>query len=306
MPLSIERAKALFWGLLEPWMFLALAASYIPATILTLVQEREFGKLLSFSAFQDAWFGRFWAWAGMNVKNNGEAHVVPLLEGRTHAGAVTAEPTGPGIGGLCLELGAGSGFWVDIFSNRWLDVTSSSSSAATKPKQRPRSARSRVTRVYGVEPNAAQHPALRRAIRDAGLEGVYEIAPVGIQDLADPKKWDGRVAPGSVDAVVSVLCLCSIPDPERNIRALYELLKPGGRWYIYEHVRCGERAGFAVRLYQRLINLVWPYFLCGCQLTRPTDKTIEQAGPWSKIDVGSPPAQEWWATIPHVLGVYTK
>ena len=57
------------------------------------------------------------------------------------------------------------------------------------------------------------------------------------------------VQKGSVDAIVSLLCLCSIPEPDRNIKELHSYLKPGGRWYLYEHVAIkGYRP---MQLYQR-------------------------------------------------------
>ncbi|KAG4218079.1 hypothetical protein PC116_g33441, partial [Phytophthora cactorum] len=161
-----------------------------------------------------------------------------------------------------------------------------------------------ITRVYGVEPNRDQHPALRRAIAKAGLEDVYRIVPVGIEDLDDATKWDGRVEKGSVDCIVSILCLCSIPDPEKNIGELYQYLKKGGRWYVYEHVRCEH--SWYMRAYQGLLNLFWPHMIGGCQLNRQTEKTLREAGPWEKIDVGQPPIEPWYQVVPHILGVFTK
>jgi len=46
--------------------------------------------------------------------------------------------------------------------------------------------------------------------------------------------------------------------------------------------------------------------LGGCQLRRNTRKSIEQAGPWTKIDVAQPPEEQWYATVPHVFGTFTK
>ncbi|RYC55036.1 hypothetical protein CHU98_g11171 [Xylaria longipes] len=166
-----------------------------------------------------------------------------------------------------------------------------------------------VTRVYGVEPNPAQHPALRQAVKDAGLEDVYEVVPVGIEDLSSSgegktKKWDGNIEPGSVDCIVSVLCLCSIPDPERHIPELYRLLRPGGRWYVYEHVKIEHH--WYMRFYQRFLNLIWPHFIGGCELCRRTENTLREAGPWASIDIGQPPPVMWYHSLPHILGVLTK
>jgi hypothetical protein len=47
-----------------------------------------------------------------------------------------------------------------------------------------------------------------------------------------------------------VLCLCSIPDPAENIALLYKCLKPGGRWYVFEHVVAFPEQGRFMALYQ--------------------------------------------------------
>ncbi|KAI0549908.1 S-adenosyl-L-methionine-dependent methyltransferase [Xylaria curta] len=299
----LTRTKEAFWGLLDPWMFLQLSASFIPQTTRHIFSTHPFSSglsiLLSPSRFRDLWFGHFWAFAGPQVREGAGPRVIPLLDGRTSRGVVTDEPTGPGVGGVVIEVGAGSGLWVEVFSDRYLASRDTSGTARTK-----------ITRVYGVEPNPAQHPALRRAVDDAGLQDVYEIVPVGIEDLSSSsgegktKKWDGNIEPGSVDCIVSILCLCSIPDPERHIRELYSLLRPGGRWYVYEHVRVQH--SWYMRLYQRFLNLVWPHFIGGCEMCRETEKTLREAGPWAKIDLGQPPAEMWFHCLPHILGVLTK
>ena len=45
------------------------------------------------------------------------------------------------------------------------------------------------------------------------------------------------VLEGSVDTVMSVQVLCSVPRPEVMVKAMYRLLKPGGQMIVYEHVR---------------------------------------------------------------------
>lgn len=72
--------------------------------------------------------------------------------------------------------------------------------------------------------------------------------PVGIQDLGDPTKWGGKMEKESIDCIVSIRCLCSIPEPRRNIAELYGYLKKGGRWYVFEHVRADRP--WAIGVYQ--------------------------------------------------------
>jgi SAM-dependent methyltransferase len=230
---------------IEPFHFMGIALSYLPSTLLSLLLALDFRTLFSWSRLRAAWFGRFWARVGPDVRTNAEAKVIPLLQGRVTHGRVPPPPSAedttttssfqeqggegtphPPVSGTVLEIGPGSGMWTSIFSPKYLPS---------------------ITKVYGVEPNPAQHPALQRQIAAAGLDdGTYEIVPVGIEDLAA----SGRVPLNSVDCIVTIMCLCSIPEPEHNIRQLYGYLKPGGRWYAYEHVKCFREQGVGMRLYQ--------------------------------------------------------
>ncbi|KAI3342479.1 S-adenosyl-L-methionine-dependent methyltransferase [Ustulina deusta] len=330
--LSARTTEAV-WGLADPWLFLAVSASFLPATIRQVFATHDVGAglrilLLSPARFREAWFGQFWAAKGPQVREGAGARVLPLLDGRATGGRVVDAPAGPGVGGVVLEIGPATGLWVDVFSDRHLyeDEDEDDLLGGARRRRRANTARSEITRVYGVEPNAAHHAALRRAVKAAGLQDVYEIVPVGIEDLAPSssssssssssdngerkkkkdkkKKWEGSIGPASVDCIVSVLCLCSIPDPQRHVRELYELLRPGGRWYVYEHVRV--EYSWYMRLYQRFVNLVWPHLVGGCELCRPTEKTLRETGPWAKIDIGHPPEEMWFHTLPHILGVFTK
>ncbi|KAI0137880.1 S-adenosyl-L-methionine-dependent methyltransferase [Hypoxylon sp. NC0597] len=303
-----QRTKEATLGLLGPWIFLGLSASCLPRTILKLIWERKLSVLLSPSKLQDAWFSEVWKFQGPMIRQTAGEIVVPLLEGRATAGDVTPEPVGPGIHGTVIEVGPGSGLWVDVYK-MVAEVNPNPEAEAGEGTVRRRNAGASggkrvITRIYGVEPNQDQHPHLKRAIANAGLEGVYQIVPVGIEDLDNPDKWDGRVEKESVDCIVSILCLCSIPEPEKNIRELYGYLKKGGHWFVFEHVRC--EYSWYMKAYQRFVNVFWPHFLGGCLLCRQTEKTLREAGPWEKIDVAQPVIEPWYKTVPHILGVFTK
>ncbi|KAI1178123.1 S-adenosyl-L-methionine-dependent methyltransferase [Nemania sp. FL0916] len=341
-PSMLIRTYTVLLSLIDPWLFLSVSLRFIPQTISHILSTLPpltalHTLLLSPSRFREAWFGQFWAYAGPRIRENaGPRVVLPLLDGRVTGGKVVeGKAVNKGVGGVVLEIGAAQGLWVNVFSDRYLyedgDVMGAAvagdqksvSEGARKGEgrtKRPNTARTPVTHVYGVEPNPSHHAALRQAIVAAGLEDVYEIVPVGIEDLSSSpafpspttsnggksknKKWDGNISPGSVDCIVSVLCLCSIPDPEQHIRELYALLRPGGRWYCFEHVR--NDYNWFMRLYQRFVNLAWPHLIGGCQLCRPTEKTLREAGPWTSIDVGHPDDELWHHTVPHILGVFTK
>jgi ubiquinone/menaquinone biosynthesis C-methylase UbiE len=195
--------------LLTPLLDMVFSASYIPITIFRLLTTSP-SKLLSWSSFQKAWFSNFWAWFGNMMRTNAATVVAPLI--RSHAS------------GVVLEIGPGCGEWVYLYAN-----------TANK-----------VTKIYGVEPNFEHHAALRKAVQDAGLEDVYEILPVGAEDL-------GHVGlqKESVDTIVTVQTLCSCPNPQGIIGSLYPLLKKGGTWVVYEHVKTKYRDEFVGYFWQR-------------------------------------------------------
>lgn len=86
---------------------------------------------------------------------------------------------------------------------------------------------------------------LKKRIHEAGLESIYEIVPVGVEDLGS--KWVGQ---GEVDAVVTIQCLCSVSEPKRMINELYGYLKKGGIWIVYEHVVAFKHQSALVKGYQ--------------------------------------------------------
>ncbi|ETS81573.1 hypothetical protein PFICI_06575 [Pestalotiopsis fici W106-1] len=234
----METFKEIFAEVTGPLLFMSVSLSYAPKTIFEIIKSGDFWRLWSLDGFKEALFGNFWAVMGPEVKANGQERVIPLLEGRISGGRVHDRPVASPIHGTVIEVGAGSGMWMDVLGRFVAGAASSTKSAA------------QITRIYGVEPNPKSAAALRQRVQALGLEDTYEVVPVGIESLNRPGVWAGHVAPESVDCIVGVLCLCSIPDPEENIKHLYKLLKPGGHWYVYEHVKA-SRGGFWHSLYQR-------------------------------------------------------
>lgn len=239
----LSTLKDVFDYITGPWIFMSMTLRFLPRTVTQLISARDFRTLLSPSAFGDVWFGNFWGFMGPQVKEGAERRVLPLLEGRVRNGHVTDEVVGIPVQGTVLEVGAGTGMWADVFAK--VDTTGQNVDKGDLKRRR-----GGLVKVYGIEPNLQSAAALRQRVKDVGLEGTYEVVPVGIESLNDPTAWSGRIEPGSVDCIVTILCLCSIPEPEKNIRLLYDCLKKGGRWYAYEHVKL-EHGAIFMRLYQR-------------------------------------------------------
>lgn len=201
-------------NLLGPVYLMFLSATYLPITIYELVASKRFSTFLSWHEFQNAWFSRFWFWFGPRSRDNAEQKVKPLLANNAS--------------GVCLDIGPGSGQWLYLFA-RSLNPT--------------------VTRIYGVEPNPGHHKALRENAVKAGLGDVYEIIGAGAENLGQK-----GIAIGSIDTIITVQVLCSVPNSEQIIKDLYPYLKPGGRWIVYEHIRTKYQDDF-VGWWQRESNL---------------------------------------------------
>lgn len=112
--------------------------------------------------------------------------------------------------GVVLDLGAGSG------------------------NQLHRLNPSRLSHVYGIESNHAFVPALTEKIQELRLEKLYTPVVARIEDAQEALTQLG-VLPGTVDCILSIQVLCSIPNLERSIKDLHHLLKPGGELIFWEH-----------------------------------------------------------------------
>jgi SAM-dependent methyltransferase len=125
------------------------------------------------------------------------------------------------------------------------------------------------TEVLAVEPSTAMLAFAQRKQRNARAN--IRLLPAGI---GDPVVLESIPA-GGFDAIVCTLVLCTAPAPQRVIGQLYQWLKPEGRLVVLEHIRTPD--GWQKK-FHRLINPLWRYFGEGCELTRPTDRFLQQAG----------------------------
>ena len=82
-------------------------------------------------------------------------------------------------------------------------------------------------------------------------------------------------ADASFDAAVATLVFCTIPDPDRALRELRRVLRPGGQLRFLEHVRAAT-PGWA--RFQDFVTPLWKRIGAGCHPNRDTVTAIERAG----------------------------
>jgi len=119
------------------------------------------------------------------------------------------------------------------------------------------------TTLLAVEPNVHMHARLKRAATEKRIS--LQLLPVGAQHTG--------LAQGSDDAVVCTLVLCTVPDPTAVLTEVRQVLQPGGRLLILEHVRAPHRSGLG--LLQRVLRPLWRWAFVGCDLRRPTAAALD-------------------------------
>jgi SAM-dependent methyltransferase len=122
------------------------------------------------------------------------------------------------------------------------------------------------TRLIAVEPNPAMHARLR--VRAARAQIDLELHATAGERLDLPD--------ASVDAVISSLVLCTVPDPAGVVAEVHRVLRPGGRYAFVEHVAAAEHT--ALRRLQRAVRRPWSWIFEGCSCERDLRALIEDAG----------------------------
>ncbi|EMD35916.1 hypothetical protein CERSUDRAFT_85003 [Gelatoporia subvermispora B] len=187
----------------------------------------------------------------------------------------------PNAYGVVLDIGAGHGHTAN-----YLDIN-------------------RVTKYVALEPNTHMHEEIRKIANKAGWTeeaGTLLILPYGAENTSVISSALG--GPLSVDTVVCVLSLCTVPSPEETInRMSNELLKPGGVFLLYEHVLspCAD-----VAWWQWFWSPIWSKAFDGCRLDRPTYVWVRKATNWEVDEVwtqeGEPVEHLFW----HQVGKFVK
>ncbi|EGN97407.1 hypothetical protein SERLA73DRAFT_184103 [Serpula lacrymans var. lacrymans S7.3] len=169
--------------------------------------------------------------------------------------------------GVVLDIGAGHGHTINYLQ------------------------RDKVTRYVAVEPNRHMHGKIKEVAEKAGYSesaGSLIVLACGAEDTTAIMSALGERH--TVDTLISVMTLCSVPDPQKTIKGLVEdVLRPGGQMLFYEHVLSRRRD---VAWWQRFWTPLWGFAFDGCRLNRPTDIWIERAGGWAEKKVWSKPVED--------------
>ena len=122
-----------------------------------------------------------------------------------------------------------------------------------------------VSRLRAVDPA----PLLpdRVAKRSAAVHFPVEIMHLSAERLP--------YEDGVFDHVVSTWTLCTIPDPVKALQEVRRVLKPTGRLLFLEHGRSDETT---IAKWQDRLNPIQNVIGCGCNLNRPIDRLISEAG----------------------------
>ncbi|EAU83609.1 hypothetical protein CC1G_07982 [Coprinopsis cinerea okayama7 len=195
----------------------------------------------------------------------------------------------PNAYGVVLDLGAGHGHTV-----RYLD-------------------RERVTKYVALEPNVLMHPKIRESAHAASFhesDGTLVILSCGAEDATEILT---KLSGSPVNTIISVLTICSIPNPEKTIHDLVrDVLAPGGQLLFYEHV-LSHRPDVA--WWQQFWTPIWQRGFDGCKLDRPSHLYVrdlkiaygqEEEEPWKEGELWGKPEEPEEHLFWHQVGRFVK
>ena len=165
--------------------------------------------------------------------------------------------------------------------------------------------RSHVTKYVALEPNVHMHDEIRRAAEAAGFSeaaGTFLLLACSAQDTSAILASLGGHHP--VNTLVSVLTLCSVPEPQETIKSLVtEVLRPGGQMLFFEHVRNPQPH---IARWQTFWSPLWALAFDGCRLDCPTDKWIHEVGCWASEELTGVDDEDEEHLFWHRIGYFIK
>lgn len=122
-----------------------------------------------------------------------------------------------------------------------------------------------VTKVLAVDPSEVGRQLAARRIADS--PAAVEHVGLDGEDLPLPSE--------SVDAALSTLTLCTIPDVDRALGEVHRVLRDGGELHFLEH---GLSPDAKVATWQHRLTPVQRRVAGGCHFNRPIDQLLTDNG----------------------------
>lgn len=169
--------------------------------------------------------------------------------------------------GYVVEIGGGTGANLSFFDN--------------------------AEKITIVEPDKYMRKILHQRIHNVKIP-VQIISTTGENMLVESN---------SVDSVLCTLVLCMVDDVEKVINEAYRILKPGGKFYFYEHIQANSKSG---KIFQLILDPFWKFATTGCHLRRNTLEHIKNSE-FTDIQYDYFNLKVWIPfTIPNIVGEATK
>ena len=163
----------------------------------------------------------------------------------------------------------------------------------------------KVTKYVALEPNVLMHSEIRTLAATKGFTedaGNLLMLPYGAEEISLIVSALG--GSNTVDSMIAILTICSIPEPERSLAKLVdEVLKPGGTFVFYEHV-LSDRPDVA--WWQRFWTPVWKWAFDGCCLDRPAHHWVANLDVWAESSVWGKPDEPEENLFWHRVGRFVK
>jgi len=153
--------------------------------------------------------------------------------------------------------------------------------------------------VYAVDPNPHYGDNIAAKLKKLDFQDKYKLLACGVED-SEILRREG-ITEGSMDTVLSIQVLCSVGDVKSVMREVWKLLRPGGSFVFWEHVRNKDTA---TAMAQACLNPAWSA-LVGCCMNRDIKADILAAGEWENpgdIEVADDP----YTCLPRIWGVLKK
>ncbi len=122
-----------------------------------------------------------------------------------------------------------------------------------------------VLRLSAVDPSAELLRMARKRVRSTAFPIDF------LQRSAETLPFSDA----SLDTVVVTWGLCSIAKPTDALREMKRVLKPLGKLLFVEH---GRSRDAAIERWQNRVNPIWRVVAGGCNLNRPIDELVREAG----------------------------